>query len=179
MTSRPLRIVFLWHMHQPNYKDPLTGVFRLPWVRLHGVKDYLDMVEILDDFPAIHQTFNLVPSLLAQLTDYLDNSASDRYLDLTLKNPSDMTEGEKLFVVENFFLANWDNLIKPFPRYYELLTKRGFRFTKADVKRVTKYFTNEDVRDLQVLFNLSWIDPMYRNADPFLTELAAKGKDYT
>ncbi|MCL4537831.1 MAG: glycoside hydrolase family 57 protein [Nitrospirae bacterium] len=175
----PLYIAFLWHMHQPYYKDPFTGIYRLPWVRLHGTKDYLDMVKILEEFPNIRQTFNVVPSLLEQLRDYIENNAADRYLELTLKEPSDLTESEKLFIIENFFLANWDNMIKPFPRYYELLVKRGFRFTKGDIVRVSRYFTDYDVRDLQVMFNLSWIDPMFRNNDPALKELIKKERGFT
>jgi alpha-amylase/alpha-mannosidase (GH57 family) len=179
MSDRPLYIAFLWHMHQPYYKDPATGIYRLPWVRLHGIKDYLDMMKLLEEFPAIHQTFNLVPSLFQQLTDYVENNATDKYLDLTLRDPAGLSEQEKMFIIENFFLANWDNMIKPFPRYYELLVKRGFRFTKGDLVRVSKYFTENDIMDLQVLFNLTWIDPMFRNADPFLTGLMAKGRDFT
>ncbi len=177
--SYPLYIAFLWHMHQPYYKDPFTGVYRLPWVRLHGTKDYLDMVKILEEFPHIRQTFNMVPSLLEQLRDYTENNATDRYLELTLKEPSELTESERLFIIENFFLANWDNMIKPFPRYYELLIKRGFRFTKGDIVRVSRYFTDYDIRDLQVLFNLSWIDPMFRNDDPSLKELIQKERGFT
>ncbi|MCL4456063.1 MAG: glycoside hydrolase family 57 protein [Nitrospirae bacterium] len=179
MSDRPLYIAFLWHMHQPYYKDPFTGVYRLPWVRLHGTKDYLDMVRILDEFPDIRQTFNLVPSLLEQLRDYIENGAKDRYLELTRKDPSDLTEQERIFVIENFFLANWDNMIKPFPRYYELLIKRGFRFTKGDLARISRYFTDYDIRDLQVLFNLSWIDPMFRDSDPIMKELILKGRSFT
>ncbi|MBA4348533.1 MAG: glycoside hydrolase [Thermodesulfovibrio sp.] len=179
MTNNPLYIAFFWHMHQPYYKDPFTGVYMLPWVRLHGTKDYLDMVKILEEFPDIHQTFNLVPSLLEQLNDYTENSVKDRYLELTLLNPSDLTEEDRQFIIENFFLANWDNMIKPFPRYYKLLLKRGVRFTKSDIVRVSKYFTDSDIRDLQVLFNLSWIDPMFRNSDPFLKDLFEKEKDFT
>ncbi|HEX8948093.1 MAG TPA: glycoside hydrolase family 57 protein [Dissulfurispiraceae bacterium] len=178
MTNSPLYIAFLWHMHQPYYKDPFTGVSRLPWVRLHGVKDYLDMVKILEPFPNVRQTFNVVPSLLEQLSGYVGNTATDRYLQLTLKSPSDLTEAERLFIIENFFLANWDNMIKPFPRYYELLVKRGMRITKGDIARASRYFTEDDIRDLQVLFNLTWIDPMFRNSDPFLSGLARKGKDF-
>ncbi len=166
-------------MHQPYYKDPLTGIYRLPWVRLHGTKDYLDMVKILEDFPNIHQTFNLVPSLLEQIIDYTENNAKDRHLELTLKSPSDLTESEKIFIIENFFLANWDRMIKPFPRYYELLVKRGFRFVKGDAKRISKYFSDNDIRDLQALFNLSWIDPLFRNTDPALKELVRKGRGYS
>ncbi len=175
----PLYIAFLWHMHQPYYKDPFTGVYRLPWVRLHGTKDYLDMVKILEEFPSIKQTFNLVPSLLEQLKDYTENNATDRYLDLSLKEPADLMESERMFIVENFFLANWDNMIKPFPRYYELLVKRGYRFTKGDIVRISKYFTDYDIRDLQVLFNLSWIDPMFRESDPVLKELSKKERGFT
>jgi len=179
MTGNPLYIAFLWHMHQPYYKDPFTGIYRLPWVRLHGTKDYLDMVEILEDFPEIRQTFNLVPSLLEQLRDYTENNATDIYLCLTMKNPQDLTDADKIFMLENFFLANWDNMIRPFPRYYELLVKRGVRFLKVELARTIKYFTVHDFLDLQVLFNLSWIDPMYRRKDPFLSELVKKGKGYT
>jgi len=177
--SHQLNVAFLWHMHQPYYKDPFTGIYRLPWVRLHGTKDYLDMVETLEDFPAIKQTFNLVPSLLEQLRDYTENNATDAYLDLTMKNPKDLTDAEKVFMLENFFLANWDNMIRPFPRYYELLVKRGLRFVKNELSRTIKYFTLADYLDLQVLFNLCWIDPMYRQKDPFLSELVKKGKGYS
>ena len=60
-----LRVVLLWHQHQPFYKDLWTGQYKLPWTRLHALKDYAGMVEILGEFPAIHQTFNLVPTLSA------------------------------------------------------------------------------------------------------------------
>ena len=46
-----LRLIFLWHQHQPFYKDLVTGEYRLPWVRLHALKDYYGMVKLLDEFP--------------------------------------------------------------------------------------------------------------------------------
>jgi len=166
-------------MHQPYYKDPMSGFYRLPWVRLHGTKDYLDMVEILKEFPGIKQNFNLVPSLLEQLIDYSENNARDVYLEISRKKTSDLNEDERLFILENFFLAHWDNMIKPFPRYYELLVKRGTRLIKSDLVRATKYFTDRDFLDLQVFFNLCWIDPLLRNNDPFLKSLSEKGLHYT
>ena len=179
MTNNPLYIAFVWHMHQPYYKDPSTDIYRLPWVRLHGTKDYLDMLEILRDFPAIKQNFNLVPSLLEQLNDYAQNDAKDSFLEATRKKASDLAQDEKLFILENFFLANWENMIKPFPRYYELLVKRGTHFIKADLVRMIKYFSDTDFLDLQVLFNLCWIDPFFRENDPFLKMLVEKGRHYT
>ncbi len=62
-----IRLIILWHMHQPFYKDLVTGEYRLPWVRMHALKDYYGMVKLLDEFPTVHQTFNLVPSLLTQI----------------------------------------------------------------------------------------------------------------
>ncbi len=179
MADTPLNIAFLWHMHQPYYKNPFSGIYTLPWVRLHGVKDYLDTLKILEEFPHIKQTFNVVPSLLEQLNDYIENKAMDRHLELTLKHPGSLTVEERIFIVEYFFLANWDTMVKPYPRYYELLVKRGLRYSKDDIGRTIRYFTDHDIRDLQVLFNLSWIDPMFRESDPFLKALVNKERDYT
>lgn len=179
MTDRPLYISILWHMHQPFYKNLVTGLYRLPWVRFHSTKDYLDMAEILMEFPDIKQTYNFTPSLLEQIMDYTENNVKDQHLELTLKKASELNMEEKLFILENFFLANWDNMIKPFPRYYELLMKRGLHLIKTDLVRAIRYFSAGDFLDLQVLFNLCWIDPLFRNKDPFLKMLVNKGKDYT
>ncbi len=82
-------------------------------------------------------------------------------------------------MLENFFLANWDNMIKPFPRYFELLNKRGLHVIKSDISRMVNYFTKGDFTDLQVLFNLCWIDPLFRERDPFLKGLVEKGRDFS
>ncbi len=179
MTDRPLYISFLWHMHQPYYKDPFTGLYRLPWVRLHGTKDYLDMVDILSDFPDVKQTFNFTPSLLEQIIDYSDHQARDQYLVVSLKRASDLDIQERMFILQNFFLANWDHMIKPFPRYYELLRKRGFRLISSELKRMATYFSVQEFLDLQVLFNLCWVDPAHRKKDPLLDELVRKGREFT
>jgi alpha-amylase/alpha-mannosidase (GH57 family) len=179
MTDRPLYVSFLWHMHQPFYKDPETSIYRLPWVRLHGTKDYLDMVDILSGFPHIKQTFNVTPSLLEQIIDYTDNNALDPHLELTRKPASDLDMDERLFILDNFFLANWDTMIKPFPRYHELLMKRGSHFTNNDLVHISRSFNNDAFRDLQVLFNLCWVDPLFRDKDPFLKMLVDKGSAYT
>lgn len=177
--ERPLYIMFLWHMHQPYYKDPFKGEYILPWVRLHGIKDYYDMVSILRDFPEIHQTFNLVPSLLEQIEDYTFNKAVDKYMYHTLIPADSLSPEEKVFILNNFFLAHWENMIKVYPRYHELLSKRGYYITEKELERVSRYFTDQDFLDLQVWFNLCWFDPLFREKDPFLMELVKKGKDFT
>ncbi len=75
-----LRVVVLWHQHQPFYKDLVTGEYRLPWTRLHALKDYYGMVKLLEEFPNVHQTFNLVPSLITQIQDYAKGTAHDPFL---------------------------------------------------------------------------------------------------
>jgi len=174
-----LNVVFLWHMHQPYYRDPLTGRYAMPWVRLHGIKDYYDMPNILREFPRIRQTFNLVPSLIDQIQDYADGTATGVYLEHSLKPAAELEPGEKSFILSNFFLANWDNMIKPYPRYWELLSKRGREVPHGDLDRITRYFTDQDFLDLQVWFNLAWFDPSFRDNDPLLKDLVARGRDFS
>jgi len=86
-----LRLILLWHQHQPFYKDLVTGEYRLPWVRLHALKDYYGMVKLLDEFPNVHQNFNLVPSLITQIQDYVAGTAQDPFLNVAAKPAKDLT----------------------------------------------------------------------------------------
>ena len=164
-----LKLAFLWHQHQPFYKDPTTGYYHLPWVRLHGVKDYLDMVEILRRFPRIKQTFNMVPSLLEQLDDYSRGVATDPHLELSLKKASDLTDEDKLKILDLHFQANYDHMIHPNRRYRQLFNDR---------KKAIDGWGETDWRDLQCLSNLAWIDPTFKKSGRLL-RLSEKGERYT
>lgn len=177
--DHPLKVAVIWHMHQPYYKDILTGEFLLPWVRLHATKDYYDMAALLDQFPGIRQTFNVVPSLLAQIDDYAKGEGTDRFLHLSETPAAELNERDKHFILCNFFLANWDNMIKPYSRYWEILTKRGFHRSKEELKDLVGQFTDDEMRDLQVLFNLCWFDPTFIKEDSFLADMAKKGKGFS
>src|SRR5215467_8961351 len=98
-----IRLLFLWHMHQPFYKDLVPGRYRLPWVRLHALKDYYGMVRLLDEFPGIHQTLNLAPSLIAQLQDYVSSAAQDPFLDIVAKPASELSGADKQFALQYLF----------------------------------------------------------------------------
>ncbi|MBP1745463.1 MAG: amylopullulanase [Deltaproteobacteria bacterium] len=174
-----LYLSFLWHMHQPFYKNLFTGDYLLPWVLLHGTKDYFDMAYILKEFPGLKQNFNLVPSLLKQLIDYEDLQTKDVYLEIFRTAPKDLTESQKIYLLMNFFNANWDNMIKPFPRYYELLKKRGFYYPKEGIKEIKDYFTDEELRDIQIFFFLVWIDPIFFEKFDGLRYLKTKGKSFS
>ncbi len=166
-------------MHQPYYKDDLTGTYILPWVRMHGIKDYYDMPAILKDFPDIHQTFNLVPSLLKQIQDYVENNATDKFLEVTLKPAAELEYEDKIFLLKNFFMANWGTMVKPYARYWELLDRRGQSVSEKDLGNATRYFSARDYLDLQVWFNLTWVDPLFKQSDPLLKELLRKGSGFT
>lgn len=179
MKDRPLYIAFLWHMHQPYYKDPVSNRFIMPWVRLHGIKDYYDMVALLERYPSIHQTFNMVPSLIEQILKYTEEGVTDEYMDLSLKPAAELTLQDKLFLLNNFFSLQWDNMLFLYPGYRDLLEKRGYEPTPKSLERACRRFTTQEFLDLQVWFNLAWFDPMFKDSDPFLKSLIKKGRDFS
>ena len=174
-----LHVAFVWHMHQPLYKDRLSGEYLMPWVRLHGIKDYLDMVSILRQYPGIHQTFNLVPSLLEQVEDYASGGAMDRNLELTLKPVANWTSEDRAYVMLRFFDAQFDNMIAPFPRYHQLALKRNDLLGHFNPLDASRTFTHQDLLDLTVWFNLAWFDPLWRRTEPELAALVQRGRDFT
>src|SRR5919204_26721 len=66
-----VRAVFLWHLHQPEYRDPQTGQPILPWVRQHASRAYTDMADALERYPHVRAVVNWAPSLLLQLEAYV------------------------------------------------------------------------------------------------------------
>ncbi len=175
-SKKPLKVAFIWHMHQPYYKDVRTNRYLLPWVRLHALKDYYDMVAILDNYPGISMTFNLVPTLIEQLQDYSSGSVYDRHLFLTEKKADQLTPEEKLEIVRDFFMGNQATMIKPYPRFYQLFLRRGE--DSAKFPQIAQKFTPQDFLDLQVWSNLVWFDPTFRK-DAELAPLFKKRENFT
>src|SRR6516162_4351968 len=170
-----LRVVLLWHQHQPFYKDLVTGEYRLPWVRLHALKDYYGMVKLLDEFPKVHQNFNLVPSLVAQVQDYVSGEAHDPFFDLVAKPANDLTTTERNFALRYLFQANPVNMIARYPRYRELWDL--YRKTADLPEGPETYFVVRDYADLQVLSQIAWFDEYFLD-DPEVKELVGKGEDF-
>ena len=165
-------------MHQPYYKDDLQDTFLLPWVRLRCAKDYYKMPALLDDYPAIKQTFNLVPALVAQVEDYVDGRFTDVYLDLARRPASELTIDERAFIARWMTESSQLRRVRQYPRYLDLTRKReqAWPRTADDMGRL---FSDAELRDLQVWFNLSWIGPEVISADPRLDELVRKGRDFS
>src|SRR5258708_22096228 len=171
-----LRVIVLWHQHQPFYKDLVTGEYRLPWVRLHALKDYYGMVKLLDEFPNVHQTFNLVPSLITQIQDYVAGTAQDPFLQVAAKPATELNPDERRFALQYLFQANPVNMIGRYPRYQELWER--FRATGDSPERAGKYFQLQDFTDLPVLSQIAWFDEFFLE-DTDVAALVKKGRNYS
>jgi alpha-amylase/alpha-mannosidase (GH57 family) len=164
-----VKLALLWHMHQPNYEDLATGEHILPWVRMHAIKDYWGMVAMLEEFPRVHVTFNLVPSLVAQLQAFAADRARDRHLALGLKPAEELSGEEATWVIANGFHAPYGTMIGPYPRFAELHAMRHDR----------RPFTGDDLRDVQVWHKLAWMDPDLLARDARLQRLVEKGRAFS
>ncbi len=164
-----VKLALLWHMHQPNYEDLATGEHILPWVRLHAIKDYWGMVAMLEAFPEVRVTFNLVPSLVTQVQAFAEDRARDRHLALGLAPAAALTADEAAWVMANGFHAPYGRMIAPYPRYAQLHAMREER----------RPFAADDLRDLQVWHKLAWMDPDLLLQDPRLVALVEKGSHYS
>ncbi|MBW4422566.1 MAG: glycoside hydrolase [Myxacorys californica WJT36-NPBG1] len=177
--AHPLYVAFIWHQHQPLYKSrsnssELGAQYRLPWVRLHGTKDYLDLVLLLERYPNLHQTVNLVPSLILQIEDYVAGIALDPYLTTTLTPVEQLSLEQKEFIADHFFDANHHTLIDPHPRYAELYGQHQDRGRSWCLE----HWSLQDYSDLLAWHNLAWIDPLFWD-DPEIEAWLQKGKDFT
>ncbi len=173
-------VAFFWHMHQPFYLDRVSGEISMPWVRLHATKGYFDMISLLEDFPKIRATFNLVPSLITQLNAYLANSVRDLYLEYTRIPADELSPQQKKFVLREFFQANWDNMIRPNRRYWELMNERGLHLPPGPLEdSVVDRFNTNAFRDIQVWFNLAWFGYKSREKYPAVSELIRKGSYFS
>ncbi len=172
-----IHLCFIWHMHQPLYKDLVTGEYRLPWTRSHALKDYYGMVKVLEDFPSVHQTFNLVPSMIVQIEDYAAGKAADPFLDCAVKPAEQLTEAEQEFILRYFFQANSARLIYRYPRYGELF--EAWQKSGNNPQRARRLFATQDFRDLQVLSQLAWFDEEFQAKDPEVKALVSKERNYS
>jgi alpha-amylase/alpha-mannosidase (GH57 family) len=174
--DEPIYLALVWHQHQPLYYKDAAGVYTRPWARAHATKDYYDMAAMLEAYPAVHVTFNLTPVLIRQLDD-LAAGAKDIYWTLSEIPADRLTDEQKRFILTRFFDANWDHVIARYPRYRELLDLRGRDAGPETIEAALKTFSVQDMRDLQVWWNLAWFDPRFLAQAP-LKSLVDKGRAF-
>ncbi len=171
MSNHPLSVALIWHMHQPFYRDLRTGEIPLPWVRLHGAKDYLHMAEVLARYPAMHLTINIVPSLAEQEQAWAEGRETDDLV--RLAEQTSWSLADKRAILGLCFSVNWNNIIRRYPRYAELLERRPQALADPNA------FSDADYHDLLAWFNLAWIDPSWLARDAPLAALIAKARGFT
>ena len=172
--SKKLSIAFYWHMHQPVYQLTPNGDYLMPWVRLHAVKDYLDMALWVKKFDNLKLNFNFVAVLIDSIIDYGENDAHDIHSRITITPAENLSREDKTFILTNFFDANYQTMILPNAEYHRL-----YQIVQANGTDDVSIFSDQEYSDLMALFNLAWMDPTYKTSNADLKKLIKKGKDYT
>ncbi len=171
----PTYLMLLWHQHQPYYKDLVEDRYTMPWVRLHALKDYYGMVAELRAFPAVHVTFNLVPSLVAQLEDYAQGKANEEAFDVAFKPAAEISLPERERLLHYAFQVNRENLLYRYPRFRAL-------FEKANPgelgTRLAAALSEAELHDLQVLSQLAWFEETWLTSDAEVSRLVRKGQGF-
>ncbi|MCA9410443.1 MAG: glycoside hydrolase [Candidatus Omnitrophica bacterium] len=173
--AKKIQLAVMWHMHQPDYREAGSQSMVLPWVRLHALKDYYDMPARLRAFPSVKQTFNVVPSMIEQIECYLSGDWSDRELDLFKVAADQLTSEQKETILESFFMAPPETMIRPYNRYAALYED----YRSIAPKELIHRWNASDWRDLQFWRQLSWFDPLIRREDPEIQSLFDQGVHFS
>jgi alpha-amylase/alpha-mannosidase (GH57 family) len=168
-------LCFLWHMHQPFYKDLVSGEYRLPWTRMHALKDYYGMAAVLEEFPSVHQTFNLVPSMMAQVEEYATGKALDPFLAVALRPAESLSDDDRAFLLKHSFYSDPQRMIYRYPRYGELFD--AWQAQRQPGSRVL--FGAQEFRDLQMWSQLAWFDEDLQESDPEVKSWIVRGRNFT
>ncbi len=167
MDRHPLKVAFFWHMHQPYYKDDESGIIEMPWVFLHALKDYYEMLWHQKRYPEIRSTFNLSPALLEQLRFYEDTHVNDRLLKLFRRPCDTLDESERSWIMRFVGYAHYENQILPLSRYACL-------HEASKIRRLS----NAELCEIEVLFLLSWCGNAIRSEEPLVAMLLKQAEGF-
>lgn len=179
-----LKVVLCWHMHQPYYKGPGDSEYHLPWVYLHGIKDYSDMAAHLEQNPKARAVVNFAPVLLEQIEDYVAQivawqGSGEAIRDSILaalagEIPNDLAARKSLIAA--CLKANELQLISRYPAYSELAELS--QAALLDEKKLT-YLSDQFIIDLLVWYHLAWVGECTRHHVDQVQALEDKAFQYT
>ncbi len=158
--ERKFKLMLWFHMHQPDYYDPINNIQYLPWVRKHAIKGYYLIQKLLFDCDA-QININFSGILLEQLIKYASGEINDYYGVIENKNADSLSSSDLDFMLSRFLFTNSFRS----QRYDYLLEK----------KRHKEKFNLKEMRDAQVLFKLLYFAPI----DEEVVELIKKGFNFT
>ncbi len=185
MPGHNLDLVFLWHMHQPDYRDHSRGEgpgeFVLPWVLMHAIKDYTDMAAHLERHPKVRAVVNFVPVLLDQIDDYCAQIDAGHYRDplLRLLVEPDLDRldlDERRFLLKTCFLGNHTTMLAPFPHYLRL--HNLYRLVAKEGEAELAYLSGAYFADLITWYFLAWSGETERRKEVLLVDLLSKGQGF-
>ncbi len=189
MTQPKLFISLYWHMHQPDYRDSLTGEYVLPWTYLHAIKDYTDMAYHLEANPQARVSFNFVPVLLDQLEDYSAQFKSKNMRDpllamLAHKDLAKISDEQCCLIVESCFKSHHEKMLSPFPQYQKLLhiyqatQYQATETAPAAFGNELLYLSAQYKADLLVWYHLAWTGESVRRNNLVVKRLMEKGAQF-
>ena len=180
-----LKVVLLWHMHQPQYRDPTSGAYQLPWTYLHAIKDYTDMVAHLEALPSARAVVNFAPLLLEQIADYarqvqgfLNNGLAilDPALAALVQPALPAGAEQRALLAKACLRANEARMINRFPAYRRLADMAAWLTQHPDA---TEYMSNQFFADLLVWYHLAWLGESVRRQDARVKRMLDKESGYT
>lgn len=179
--TKSLDLIFLWHMHQPDYRDYTSGDFLLPWVYLHAIKDYTDMAYHLEQHPKMKAVVNFVPVLLDQLEDYEQQFASGKMRDpllrlLARESLHDLDKEERDLILRSCFLSNHVKMVAPYPAYKRLSDL--YKLLEPEGEAALAYLSGQYFADLLVWYHLSWCGESLRREHDLIIRLMSKDEGY-
>src|SRR5450830_98241 len=184
MTSARPKLYFnlYWHMHQPDYRDTLTGEYVLPWTYLHAIKDYTDMAYHFEANPAARATFNFVPVLLDQLEDYVAQFKTNKIADplLALLAEDDLhgiSKQQRQLIIDSCFKCNHEKMLTPFPQYQALYNMA--KALESNGEEAFSYLSDQYFADLLVWYHLAWTGESIRRNNTFVQALMLKGQCFS
>lgn len=175
-------LVFLWHMHQPDYRDYHSGDFVLPWTYLHAIKDYTDMAYHLERHPKVRAVVNFVPILLDQLEDYVDQFATGQLRDPLLRmlghdDSCALNNEERKLILDACFRSNHTKMIAPYPAYKRL--HELFNRLQTDGETALSYLSGQYMSDLLTWYHLAWCGESVRREHTLVVRLMSKAEGFT
>jgi alpha-amylase/alpha-mannosidase (GH57 family) len=177
-------VVLLWHMHQPDYRDAISGEYRLPWTLLHAIKDYTDMAAHLEAAPAARAVINFTPVLLEQLQELAVSTRMHLRTGAPLPDPVLAVLGTgalpadpalRLHLLKSCLRAHAVNLIGRFPAYAELARLAQQFMTEATVG----YASDQFLHDVGVWYYVAWLGETIKRGDQRVAALIAQQRMFT
>jgi len=180
--NKTVDLVFLWHMHQPDYRDYASGDFVLPWTYLHAIKDYTDMAYHLERHPKVRAVVNFVPILLDQLEDYADQFATGKLRDPLLRllihaNSPGFSAPERQLAFDACFRSNHTKMIAPYPAYKRLWEL--YNLLQTENESALSYLSDQYLDDLLTWYHLAWCGESVRREHALVARLMSKGQDFS